>query len=165
MHRVELTVRDQITLYEILRFRREKEKKTSLFNITLNEFQISRYSERGSERLSAPRRSSYFSSFPRDWIVKTWKNENLLHLRPPSGDEKFEMTAFHVREFVLMNTLREVAFFSSRNHVYENVYYCRRRQIRYEPCISILLFKSRTASLLTLSDRAWRIRYACDACP
>jgi len=50
---------------------------------------------------------SYFSSFPQDWIVKTWKNENLFHLRPPSGDEKFRMTAFmnsrlwiHIDEYV-----------------------------------------------------------------
>jgi len=43
---------------------------------------------------------SYFLTLPRDWIIKTWKNENLFHLRAPpspSGDEKFKMTAFHVR--------------------------------------------------------------------
>jgi len=71
----------------------------------------------GEASFSAHR--SYFLTLPRDWIVKTWKNENLFHLRPPfsSGDEKFKMTAFHVRiiywwkwEDVYFHILRDIMY-------------------------------------------------------
>lgn len=95
-------------------FASSRKRHLTLFSVNFDHHGASERNElstraraRGVERISA--------RFPRDWIVKSWKNENL----PPAArvvpsNERFKMAS----EFTLINTLHE------RTRIFTRHYWC-----------------------------------------